>query len=198
MERLTSFIHLIDFIGHPSLNEQYLNDRRYTALLNLICERRSSNDKVITVLFNPLDKPIGETSAFYLEKFLEIKNIAINENFTWLEFDPDSSVNNIIDSLKDHGYTINPSYTQIVFGGTNLAGCVLRNKNTCLHQFAKHGYLCQLLLPLCGPDDSPGDNDIEKLFNSLAKVYNFIRDKNITHLVDILHSERERRLKLDL
>lgn len=197
MKRLTSFIHLIDFIGHPSLNDQYLNNRRYAALRNLICERKSSDDKVITVLFN-VDKPIGETSALYLEKFLEIKNIAINENFTWLEFDPDSSVNNIIDSLIDHGYTINPSYTQIVFGGTNLAGCVLRNKNTCLHEFAKHGYLCQLLLPLCGPDDATGNNDIEKLFSSLAKVYNFTRDKNITHLVDILFSEYERGLNLDL
>ena len=197
MKRLTSFIHLIDFIGHPSLTEQYLNNRRYSTLMNLISERKSSDDKVITTLFDPGNEPIGETSAFYLEKYLEIKNKAISENFTWLEFFPTSTVNDIINSLKDHGYQIHPSYTQIVFGGTNLAGCVLHNKNTCIHEFAKYGYFCQLLLPLCSPDDAPGHNDIEKLFCSFAQVYNFIKRKEITHLVDVLFSEFERKLKID-
>lgn len=196
MKQLTSLIHLIDFIGHPSLNEQYLNDRRYNALHSLINERKTCDNKVITTLFNPDDKPLGEKSALYLEKFIEIKNIAIKYNFTWLELNEECSVNDITISLENLGYKIDPSYTQIVFGGTNLSGCVLRNKNTSLREFTKYGYLCQLVLPLCCPSDTPGYNDIEKLFSSLAAVYNYTRDKNITHLVDILYTEYDMKLHL--
>lgn len=196
MKQLTSLIHLIDFIGHPSLNEKYLNERRYKALLNLVYERKGSDNKVITTLHNHNDKPTGELSSYYREKFLEIKQGALRNDFTWLEFNEQCSVDDIINSLKDHGYQINPSYTQIVFGGTNLSGCVLRNKNSSVRKFALKGFLCQLLLPMCCSSTTPGLNDIEKMFSDLAQVYNYTRDKNITHLVDVLSSEYDMKLHL--
>lgn len=186
---LKSFVHLIDFVGHPSLNETYLNDRRYEALHNLILK-----NKVFTYTkLRPFPETWSQRSKDN-ERFIEIMEKSIRDKEgTWIEVDQHVDVIELSCIIKENGFEITPK-TNVIIGGTNLSGCILHNKNTSAYSFAQEKFNTQIYLPMCAEADSPGLNDLEKTWSACCKIYDFVKTKNIINYIDLVHQERHLRL----
>lgn len=179
---------LIDFVGHPILNQDYLNERRIDCLLNLVRDEFWSLGRVVVnVSPEPLSK--GYSYDRYKEKFLEIENMAIRNGITWINIEDEfTTVQDIVDQALERGFGVYPASTQIVIGGTNLGGCVFDNKNSSAVEFEKYGfYKVKMLLPLCAEAEGPGLNDLEKTWFALSMIHKKIKDQNLN--IDIIHHE---------
>ena len=49
MKKLKKLIVLIDYIGHPSMNGAYLNDRRFDALHVLLRDDKESEKVIVSI-----------------------------------------------------------------------------------------------------------------------------------------------------
>lgn len=187
---LESFVHLIDFIGHPSLNEEYLNKRRYEALHSLTLK-----NKVFTYTKLKSFKEDWSERSRDTEKFLEIMEKSIRDkNGTWIEINEDTDIIELSCIVQEYGFKITPK-TNVIIGGTNLAGCVLYNKKTSAYSFAKEGFNTQIYLPMCAEADSPGFNDLEKTWAACSKIYDFVRSNKLINQIDLVYNENH--LKFD-
>jgi len=66
--------------------------------------------------------------------------------------------------------------TQIIIGGTNTAGCVIKSSKpmNAINSYIK-GYATTIYLPMCAEYEQPGINDIERTMVSLVDVYKWIK-----------------------
>ncbi len=206
MKKLKKLIVLIDYIGHPSMNGAYLNDRRFDALHVLLRDDKDSSfhvllrdgkesEKVI-VSIGHIEKKHGDLQQYkkYYEKFLELKKIANHRGrkVKWIDIKEDISVSNLIKELEEfYGYIINPKYTEITIGGTNLSGCLLDAKETCVSTLAKFGFKINLILPMCAEASNSGINDLEKTWKALSIVYKHLKDNELISKVDFVYLREE-------
>lgn len=188
MKELKKLIILIDYIGHPSMNGAYLNDRRFDALHVLLRDEKES-EKVIVSIGNIEKKDVFQQYKKYYEMFLEIKKIANHggRKVNWIDIKEDISVSDLIKVLKHNGYIINPKYTEINIGGTNLSGCVLCNKQTCVSTLAEFGFKVNLILPMCAEASNSGINDLEKTWKALSIVYKHLKNNELISKVDFVY-----------
>lgn len=186
---LRSFVHLIDFVGHPSLNDEYLNNRRYEALHNLIWK-----NKVFTYTrLRPFPETWSERSRDN-ERFVEIMEKSIRDKEgTWIEVDQHIDIVELSCIIQEHGFEITPR-TNVIIGGTNLSGCILNNKNTSAYSFAKEGFNSQIYLPMCAEADSPGFNDLEKTWSACSRIYDFVKKENLINYIDLVYQEKHLKL----
>ncbi len=190
MKELNKLIVLIDYIGHPSMNGDYLNDRRFDALHVLLREDREKFEKVVVSIGAPIkEKNVYQEYRKYYEKFLEIKEIANHSKsrIKWIDIKEDITITNLIKVLKHNGYIINPKYTEINIGGTNLSGCVLCNKQTSISHFAEFGFKVNLILPMCAEASNSGINDLEKTWKALSIVYKHLKNNQLIGKVDFVY-----------
>ena len=205
MKKLKKLIVLIDYIGHPSMNGAYLNDRRFDALHVLLRDDKDSSfhvllrdgkesEKVI-VSIGHIEKKHGGLQQYkkYYEKFLELKQIAnhAGRKVEWIDIKEDISISNLIKELENYGYIINPKYTEINIGGTNLSGCLLDAKETCVSTLAKFGFKINLILPMCAEASNSGINDLEKTWKALSIVYKHLKDNELISKVDFVYLREE-------
>ena len=205
MKKLKKLIVLIDYIGHPSMNGAYLNDRRFDALHVLLRDDKDSSfhvllrddkesEKVI-VSIGHIEKKHGVLQQYkkYYEKFLELKKIASHagRKVKWIDIKEDISISNLIKELENYGYIINPKYTEINIGGTNLSGCLLDAKETCVSTLAKFGFKINLVLPMCAEASNSGINDLEKTWKALSLVYKHLKDNELISKVDFVYLREE-------
>ena len=185
MEILESLTVLIDFVGHPAMNEDYLNTRRLDSL-NKILRKDDNLNIIVSLGGNP--KKDWYYKYKYFEKFLELKKIAHNrKNILWIDILDDISINDLSKKLNDLGYTIDPRYTKIMIGGTNLSGCVLKNKQVSISHFAEAGYTVKLILPMCAEGENTGLNDLEKTWKALSIVYKHLKENNLYHNIEFVY-----------
>ena len=206
MKKLKKLIVLIDYIGHPSMNGAYLNDRRFDALHVLLRDDKDSSfhvllrdgkesEKVI-VSIGHIEKKHGGLQQYkkYYEKFLELKQIAnhAGRKVEWIDIKEDISISNLIKELEEfYGYIINPKYTEINIGGTNLSGCLLDAKETCVSTLAKFGFKINLVLPMCAEASNSGINDLEKTWKALSIVYKHLKNNELISKVDFVYLREE-------
>ena len=74
----------------------------------------------------------------------------------------------------------------VIIGGTNLAGCVLRSKPYSAIHWAAKGYKTQIFLPLCAEYQLPGVNQAERNSHATSIMYNVIRDLRLWDEIDIV------------
>ncbi len=179
MKKLKKLTILIDYIGHPSMNGAYLNDRRFDALHVLLREDKEPEKVIVSI--GHIEKKHGDLQQYkkYYEKFLELKKIANHRGrkVKWIDIREDISISNLIKELEEfYGYIINPKYTEINIGGTNLSGCLLDAKETCVSTLAKFGFKINLILPMCAEASNSGINDLEKTWKALSIVYKHLKN----------------------
>ena len=194
MKKLKKLIVLIDYIGHPSMNGAYLNDRRFDALHVLLREDKEPEKVIVSI--GHIEKKHGDLQQYkkYYEKFLELKKIANHRGrkVKWIDIREDISISNLIKELEEfYGYIINPKYTEINIGGTNLSGCLLDAKETCVSTLAKFGFKINLVLPMCAEASNSGINDLEKTWKALSIVYKHLKNNELISKVDFVYLREE-------
>jgi len=194
MKKLKKLIVLIDYIGHPSMNGAYLNDRRFDALHVLLREDKEPEKVIVSI--GHIEKKHGDLQQYkkYYEKFLELKKIANHRGrkVKWIDIREDISISNLIKELEEfYGYIINPKYTEINIGGTNLSGCLLDAKETCVSTLAKFGFKINLILPMCAEASNSGINDLEKTWKALSIVYKHLKNNELISKVEFVYLREE-------
>ena len=193
MKKLKKLIVLIDYIGHPSMNGAYLNDRRFDALHVLLRDDKESEKVIVSI--GHIEKKHGGLQQYkkYYEKFLELKQIAnhAGRKVEWIDIKEDISISNLIKELENYGYIINPKYTEINIGGTNLSGCLLDAKETCVSTLAKFGFKINLILPMCAEASNSGINDLEKTWKALSIVYKHLKNNELISKVEFVYLREE-------
>ena len=194
MKKLKKLTILIDYIGHPSMNGAYLNDRRFDALHVLLREDKEPEKVIVSI--GHIEKKHGDLQQYkkYYEKFLELKQIAnhAGRKVEWIDIKEDISISNLIKELEEfYGYIINPKYTEITIGGTNLSGCLLDAKETCVSTLAKFGFKINLVLPMCAEASNSGINDLEKTWKALSIVYKHLKNNELISKVDFVYLREE-------
>jgi len=173
-----TIVLLIDFLGHPILGDEYVNNRRYSELQRLSLGNNIDKEKIIIVsnMGKIYDKKLTQIMKMAREfggfKTLQIDKL--NENFN----DPGrytiKEISNMIFEVT--GWHIKPSDTQIIIGGCNLGGCVINAKPCSAVHWAQLGFKTTIHLPLCAEYEQPGVNSTEKAYNGFKKLYDEIQE----------------------
>ena len=185
MKILENLTILIDFVGHPAMNEDYLNTRRLDALNKILRDNESDN---VIVSVGGAPKEDWYFKNKYYERFLEIKKVAHQrKNIIWIDVLNDISIEDLAKKLNELGFTVDSKYTKVKIGGTNLSGCVLKNKKVSVANFAQKDYTVKLILPMCAEGENTGLNDLEKTWKALSIVYKHLKENNLCHKVDFVY-----------
>ena len=190
MEVLKELYVLIDYVGHPSMNDDYLNKKRLDTL-NLLL--RTTNKKIIISIGSVFGNRKQNWKYFtqYREMFEEIRSFAqCRSNITWIDIKGDPSIRVLTDELASKNYAIVPSITKINIGGTNLSGCVLYNKKSSVTQFTRLGFKVNVILPMCAEGENTGINDFEKMMKAITLVYEYLKTNKLTDSVDLIWNTR--------
>ena len=169
-----NLIVLKHFRGYPSLMDSVSNDIRYARLLKLIDEFNSKN----TIFFS--------TTTRYDDRLESISEIAESEGFKWIEYTDDER--NTYEKLDDSIHKkISPHNTNVIIGGTNTAGCLLRNANVAAINWINLGFNVQICLSICADYQLDGINSVEKNNMAMGILYNFVKDNNAINKVDVYY-----------
>jgi hypothetical protein len=173
-------ILLIDFKGHQILADDYVNKLRYSTLQQIT--ENPSIDRNSSVILS-----IGSSNED--EKLQEIRNIAVKERWKWLEIHNDNSNVEDIEKLVSEklNYSMNNTNTQIIIGGCNTSGCVLKSKLCSAKHFSDKKYKTNIVLPMCAEYEASGINDIEKNMKAFVRVYNYVK-KNKLNYIDVVEA----------
>ena len=195
MKELKTLINLIDFVGHPAVNELYTTQKRFDTLDRLLYKNNKLKDKVIISHVPNLNKNQLEYST-WAERLIEVKEKVVKKyNATWIDMIESTDVIEVTQLLHKNNYIIKPGLTQIIFGGTNLSGCILNKKEVSVKSFVDLGFDCTIYLPMCTECDQVGVNDLEKTWIAINKIYDYVVKNNITHKVSLISEERDLMLK---
>ena len=173
MRKNKTVILLIDFLGHPILGDEYVNNKRYSELLNFLQTELEQRKDIIFVS----NVKVGEKGSS--EKLNEIFEMANNLGFNTLQiYGQGIDALHIIDKIyKVAGWKISPSDTQIILGGCNLGGCITDQTNYGAVFWSELGFKTIIHLPLCAEYEQPGVSQVEKICNGFSRLYNTIQNK---------------------
>tara|TARA_B100001079_G_scaffold175311_1_gene150407 strand:+ start:525 stop:1100 length:576 start_codon:yes stop_codon:yes gene_type:complete len=172
---MKTVILLIDFDGHKILADEYVNKLRYSTLQHIIDDTEiDRNANIILSIGNSVRD----------EKLKELKSMAIEDKWQWLEIPDDSlsveSIEKLV--LEKLNFSMNNTDTQIVIGGCNTAGCVIKSKLCSAKYFSWKQYKTIILLPMCAEYAHHGINDVEKNMRAFGKVFTFIKDNKLKNI----------------
>ena len=174
-----TLILLIDFKGHPILASDYVNSLRYSTVQQIT--ENPSIDKENCIILS-----IGNSNTD--KKLQEIREIALINKFKWANVENDNITVDELSSMLEsiYNFNLNNKDTQIILGGCNTSGCVLKAKSVSAKDFALQKFETYIILPMCADYEVPGINDVEKNMKSFNRVFNFIQKKKLetVHLLD--------------
>ena len=162
----TTIIMLIDFEGHPLLGSEFVNNQRFSTLASLLNPVR---DRPLFIISN--HNPDRDMKTEEVAKIVRLENRHI-----WLTVSADNP--NIISIEKDVARK-GMSIKNVIIGGTNTSGCVLKNKPCSAMNWANKGYDVQILATMCANYQITGVNAIEQNQNSLAIVWREVSQANM-------------------
>ena len=177
LKNLRHLILLIDFKGHPPLGDEHTNNLRYSALNTLAFGYPKDLLEDFVFVSDHLDFNVEH------EKVSEVKKMTTAENrHTWINIDPDEpiTVPEIVDMLKEKNIYIN----NVIIGGTNTAGCVLRSKPYSAIHWAEQGYNVKIFLQMCAEYQMPGSNQAERNMHAYAEMWREIKSQGLIHKID--------------
>ena len=177
---MKTVILLIDFKGHQILADDYVNKLRYSTLQQITED--TSIDRNSSVILS-----IG--NSIRDKKLQEIQNIAINERWKWLDIENFNSSVEYIEQLvlQTLNFQMHNHNTQIVIGGCNTSGCVIKSKLCSAKYFSEKKYKTSIVLPMCAEYEASGINDIEKNMKAFVRVYNYVK-KNKLNYIDVVEA----------
>ena len=178
-----TLILLIDFKGHPILADELTNNLRYNYLMELL-QLETELNIVSDHIVNSKNK-----DHHRIEHIKEIYDIEGLHN--WDVINPEGKkdiedgtdwIHYIENIFEKRGYAIN----NVIIGGTNTAGCVLRSKPYSAIHWAKKGYPVQIYLPMCTDYQLPGVNQAERNMAAGSILYNVIREEKLWNNIDLV------------
>jgi hypothetical protein len=160
-------ILLIDFKGHPALGSEYLNNRRYAEVQKILTDTQIDRSKIIFAVSKG-NKDLKLEELKFMAKHLDIKYYEYDSHITFEDLQKQL--------LQHHNFLMGTDNTQIIIGGTNTAGCVIKSSKpmNAINSYIK-GYATTIYLPMCAEYEQPGINDIERTMVSLVDVYKWIK-----------------------
>ena len=179
-----TLILLIDFKGHPILAlDELTNNLRYNYLMELL-QLQTELNIVSNHIVNSKNKDHHRIE--HIKKIYDIEGLHnwdvinpegkkdVEEGTDWIHY--------IEKKFEKRGYAIN----NVIIGGTNTAGCVLRSKSYSAIQWAKKGYPVQIYLPMCADYQLPGINQAERNMAAGSILYNVIREEKLWNNIDLV------------
>ncbi len=182
-----TLILLIDFKGHPLLADELTNNLRYHYLMELLQVETQLNimsDHVVN------SKNKDHHRIEHIKEMYDIEGLhnwdVINPkgkkdveiNTDWINFAEKT--------FEERGYSIN----NVIIGGTNTAGCVLRSKPYSAIHWAKKGYPVQIYLPMCADYQLPGVNQAERNMAACSVLYNVIREEKLWNNINLVRKRK--------
>ena len=164
---MKTVILLIDFKGHPALGGEYLNNRRYAEVQKILTDTQIDRSKIIFAVSKG-NKDVKLEELKFMAKHLDIK---------YYEYDLHTTFDELKQQLYNfHNFNIDTSDTQIIIGGCNTAGCVIKSSKpmNAIESYLK-GYPTTIYLPMCAEYEQAGINDVERTMVSLVEVYKWIK-----------------------
>lgn len=179
---MNTIINLIDFVGHPVQGDEFINNLRYSKLIEII-----------------EDSNIKKTNNYYIitsenadERTRELLSLARKKQFNIIYHSKMITIEKLHKTIyKLHNTRIHTENTKFIFGGTNTSGCLLNSYNISVIPLATLGYRCKIYLPMCADYFIPGINEIERNSNSFVKLYKTIKEYNVTECVEIVSKYQE-------
>lgn len=181
MLKTKTVVLLIDFLGHPILEDDYVNSKRYSELKKFITTVTLRNKKNMIFVSNMIKS--------YDIKLTEILKMARANGFNTLQISgpPFTDINArdsgdyTIEELSDEifkvtGWKVDSNDTQIIIGGCNLGGCVITSKKFSAVYWNKLKFKTTIHLPLCADYEQHGTDKTEKAYNSFHNLYNCIKN----------------------
>jgi hypothetical protein len=186
-----TIVLLIDFEGHPAMGDEHTNHLRYSCLNGLL----SIPDSDLYIISNHLQGISSDDKSTHL-KMCEIeKMVAAEGRHTWRNIDPDKeiSVKDIEAILEKDGYRIK----NVILGGCNTAGCVLRTRGYSAQKWAEAGHNVQIYLPMCADYQLAGLNQAERNLKAFTIMYTIIKHHNLFDRIDIVRRLDQLKFKHD-
>tara|TARA_B100001057_G_scaffold126591_1_gene125492 strand:+ start:14642 stop:15217 length:576 start_codon:yes stop_codon:yes gene_type:complete len=184
LKNLRHLILLIDFTGHPPLGDEHTNNLRYSALNTLAFGLPEDLTEDYVIISDHFDHRASH------EKISEVKKmVTIEKRHTWININPDEPITppEIVDMLKEKSIYIN----NVIIGGTNTAGCVLRSRPYSAIHWAKCGYDVKIFLQMCAEYQMPGHNQAERNMYAFTEMWNEIKTQGLTHKIDPVTNIKE-------
>jgi hypothetical protein len=175
-----SLILCIDFHGHPILSNESIEEIRYSCLKEIIF----NSDLNIVIVSNHTDQ---HKKMLELERMVNLDNI-----HQWITIDPDANIE--IDDIINLLEIKNLYVSNVIIGGTNTAGCVLKSRQYSAITWAKKGINTKIYLPMCFDYQVPGIDTMEKFTHAVSMVYSFIRENNLSNNIELISNFRELRI----
>ena len=171
-----TIVLLIDFLGHPILGDEYVNNTRYSEIQKFISKRNISREDIVFVSNTISDRKLEE--LFKMARTVGFKTITLTEKKEPRE-GVDTSIRELFNIIHEKlGWDIELSNTQIIIGGCNFGGCVVNSKKISAVHWAQLGFKTTIHLPLCAEYEQPGVNSTEKAYNGFKQAYDFIKEHN--------------------
>ena len=182
-----TLILLIDFKGHPLLADELTNNLRYHYLMELLQVETQLNimsDHVVN------SKNKDHHRIEHIKEMYDIEGLhnwdvinpkgkkEVEINTDWINFAEKT--------FEERGYSIK----NVIIGGTNTAGCVLRSKPYSAIHWAKKGYPVQIYLPMCADYQLPGVNQAERNMAACSVLYNVIREEKLWNNIDLVRKRK--------
>lgn len=176
---------LIDFHGHPIFGDDHTNELRYSTLNSML----QIDQREMNIVSNHLESEYPTERG--PNKLKEMKRIYDLEGVhNWDRIDPDAEPQHTIQDIELIFARRNYKIHNVIIGGTNLAGCVLRSKPYSAIHWAAKGYNTQIFLPLCAEYQLPGVNQAERNSHATSIMYNVIRDLRLWDEIDIVRETK--------
>lgn len=174
MRKSKTIILLIDFHGHPILGDNYINNKRYSELQKLMTNVDTKSELYfVSNMPYSNDKKLGE--ILKMARSVGFKTLEVTK--TLRPNEGDHTIEELSNHIKEKfDFQIDPSDTQIVIGGNNLAGCVSKSKMISAIYWSKAGYRTTIHVPLCGEYEQPGIDQVERTYYGFQKLYTAIKD----------------------
>jgi hypothetical protein len=192
-------IVLNHFRGYPELMDECSNNNRYAQLQFLIDHVYGKASDVV-FLWNDsinIDTPKED------KKMMAIKDISqTNFSHRWVSFFDSHNLDAILLKVAQGeeedvagnphiGFNITPHNSHIIITGTNTAGCLLRNANVSIKEWFDRGFTITLCLSMCADYQLDGLNPTDKNQKATAILYQYLKDNDMIHKVNICYSPQE-------
>ena len=162
----TTIILLIDFEGHPILGDDFTNNQRFSTLAWLL---NAIREKPLVIVSDHIPGQHRKTEEVAKITRIEKRNI-------WLTIDPrECSIERIVDEVHRKGY----NFKNVIIGGTNTSGCVIRSKPYSAISWAKQGFTVQVLSSMCADYQITGVNATEQTQNALTVAWKDIQQSKL-------------------
>jgi len=180
-----NIILLHHFYGFPDLIDECSNNIRYVQVLRLLGRKEfPPNNTIFFCCTSNEDK-----------RLQSIQRIAeLDYNYKWINYldDKDTKrygkhVQSVEDLLNKTDIELTPTNTNLIIGGTNTTGCILRRAPVSVTNWTDLGFNVKICLSMCVDYQSDGISAADGNQRAAAILYQYIKANDIVNQIDVFY-----------